>query len=282
MAGASAVQIGSGVHFRGISIFKKVSDEIGEFDRLIAGDFATEQEFYDSLSGNDAGDQIVYDAVPELMPRTPQPRNRKVSIYDLVKALQKALEVKRRRLFNKAPPEIQMPEKNRDITLVIRDVYGKIVDYFTTSAELERNPLMISNIMGEKPSREDVVYTILPLLQLSFERKIELYQQARFGDIEILYPGTKRMEEIKLEEEKAYKEWLARELEKEKKHNDKLKKLRHTLKKKKEEKEMQEKEQADEEPKTIGRKKGMKQSEQFTDNESYSTNNNSSTIHECK
>jgi len=219
---------------------KLISDEIEEFDRLIAGDFATEQEFYDSLTGNEAGDQIVYDAeIPELMPRTPMPRNRKVSIYDLVKALQKALEVKRRRIFHSAPPDIHMPEKKRDITLVIKDMYGKIVEYFTTSEEIARNPLLMSRLMGESPSREDMIYTILPLLHLSCERKIDLHQENKFGEIEILYPGTKRMEDIKSDEEKKYKEWLAQEIEKERKHKDRLKKLRQTLKQKKEEQETQ-------------------------------------------
>ena len=34
---------------------------------------------------------------PQIYPRTPQPRKRKVSVFDLVQALEKALEVENRR-----------------------------------------------------------------------------------------------------------------------------------------------------------------------------------------
>ena len=68
----------------------------------------------------------------KLIPRTPQPRTRKVSIYDLIGSLEKAMDVKKRRAVRHVndEPDIELPEKKIDITQVIRDVYGRIKMFF--------------------------------------------------------------------------------------------------------------------------------------------------------
>ena len=65
-----------------------------------------------------------------LIPRHPQPRNRKVSIHDLVNALQRAMASKKRVLAKMRPDQFKMPERQIDIMEAIRDVYHKI-NYYT-------------------------------------------------------------------------------------------------------------------------------------------------------
>ena len=66
---------------------------VGDADKLQELMTSTgEEEFYEDLSEEEL--QEIEEA--KLIPRTPQPRKRKVSIYDLVGALQQALEVKKR------------------------------------------------------------------------------------------------------------------------------------------------------------------------------------------
>jgi len=117
---------------------------------------------------------------PSLIPRTPQPRERKVSIFDLVDALQQALEVKKRRVLKDLPDvEIKAPEKTRDITEVIREVYGKITSYFKTNKKetLGFHELTPSN------SKEDKIMTFIPLLHLENQRRINLVQHQHFSPI---------------------------------------------------------------------------------------------------
>ena len=102
---------------------------------------------------------------PTLIPRTPQPRKRKVSIFDLVKALEKALEVKQRRVLNSIPPmNVSIPEKKRDITQIIRDVYLRVRSLFT-----QQNSLTFSQLVPSS-AKEDKIYTFIPLLHLSNQR----------------------------------------------------------------------------------------------------------------
>ena len=72
-----------------------VGEDLDEFDRIIAGE--PEEDFFDEdiLSTR----IISEEEVRSLIPRLPQPRKRKVTIYDLMGALEKALEVLIHRLF---------------------------------------------------------------------------------------------------------------------------------------------------------------------------------------
>src|SRR3989344_5635587 len=71
-----------------------------EHDRLLRG---VEEEM-EELGFEEPSRIAKLDEIPTLIPRTPQPRQRKVSIYDLVEALERELEVKKRRLLHSIPP----------------------------------------------------------------------------------------------------------------------------------------------------------------------------------
>ncbi len=116
-----------------------------------------------------------------LIPRTPQPRERKVSIFDLVDALQKALNVKKRRVIRNIPVKerFKAPERVRDITEVIRTVYSDIKEYCL----LNESELMTFNELLPSEDREDKIFTFLSLLHLTNERKVDMLQEKHFSPI---------------------------------------------------------------------------------------------------
>lgn len=148
-----------------------VGEDLLEFDRMLNPE---EEEEYGDVQTKE---RPVVDA--RLIPRTPQPRKRKVSIYDLVDALKQALEVKRRR---KLLPDIKMeiPEKKTDISEVIKNLYDKICLLFKSQPALTFTELIPSN------KKEDKVYTFVPLLHLTNQRKVDLTQNEHFGEISIV------------------------------------------------------------------------------------------------
>lgn len=167
-----------------------VGEDLMELDRLIAGSEEEAGLFDDE-------DQIgnfreTLDEKPSLIPRIPQPRKRKVSIYDLVDALEKALEVKQRRVINSIPPlNVKAPKKTRDITQVIREVYGRIKSFFFQG----QKRMMFSQLIPSD-SKEDKIFTFIPLLHLNFQRKIDIDQEKPFEDIAItLYSQKKEIDE---------------------------------------------------------------------------------------
>ena len=121
---------------------------------------------------------------PELVPRTPQPRQRKVSVYDLVEALDKALNVENRKNYKQAlqktqEPVMKKPEKKADMSALISNVFNNLKGKLTPSKVVLFNDIIPS------PAKEDKVYTFIPLLHLDNQRRVDLMQKDHFGDISI-------------------------------------------------------------------------------------------------
>lgn len=114
-----------------------------------------------------------------LIPRTPQPRKRKISVFDLVEALQKALEVKRRRVLRDVEVDIPVIERGVDITKLILDVYSKIKKLLS-----EKDNLTFFELSGSD-RKQDQVATLVPLLHLTNQGKIDINQENHFDDIDI-------------------------------------------------------------------------------------------------
>lgn len=119
---------------------------------------------------------------PELVPRTPQPRKRKVSVYDLVEALEKALETDARRVKN--PPklikEATVPGEHVDMSALLKKVYQQVNEHY----KKQKSVLTFEELLPSE-EKEDKVLTFLPLLHLDFQRKIDVRQKEHFGTINI-------------------------------------------------------------------------------------------------
>ena len=155
-----------------------VGEDIAEFDKMCKEpEGLDEEEFYDELK-NEFGPGFVDKF--KILPKTPQPRKRKVSIYDLVGALQQALQVKKRRVLANMPsPAMKIPEKKYNIDNLIEDIYTKVINYLD-----KNNALTFSQLLPSE-EREDKVYTFIPLLYLEHQRRIEMSQEVHFGEIGI-------------------------------------------------------------------------------------------------
>ncbi len=180
-----------------------VGADLDALDKLFA---QSEEQEDEDLLFEEEGTFIpgITDYDPKkLIPRTPQPRKRKISIYDLVGALQKAMDVKKRKVMREIPHmAFTVPEKKRDIGQVIKDIYGRIKLFFTSYSGAK---LTFKKLVPENPSKEDKVFTFIPLLHLTNHRKIDLHQEQHFGDIEVRMLQKQAEQEIakELEEQAA-------------------------------------------------------------------------------
>lgn len=131
---------------------------------------------------------------PKLIPRTPQPRKRKVSVYDLVKALEKALEVENRRpRIEPLPSKAKVPEKMIDITEVIKDVYHRVQTHYGSVDNNKKSDVVHKLTFSElipSDTKEDKVYTFIPLLHLENQEKVGMDQPEHFGEINIALMKT--------------------------------------------------------------------------------------------
>ncbi len=163
-----------------------VGEEMAELDRLMTpqDEDDVNKGFYDELDNfYGKGEYADYSPQP-LLPRTPQPRKRKVSIYDLVISLQKALEVRDRRVSRSIPRiTMEAPKRKIEMGLLINEVYGRVKGMFKAGSKLT-----FTQLLPPDATKEAKVLTFMPLLHLanSDYRKIDLEQQEHFGEIGII------------------------------------------------------------------------------------------------
>jgi len=165
-----------------------VENDISRLDALInQEEEELEEEFYNDELGMKTRrkyDPLAY----TLIPRNPQERNRKVSVNDLVNALQRAMASKKRVLEKIKPVKYKMPERKIDIMEVIRDIFHKIVYY---SKKEKKKKLSFSKLLPPRASREDKVYTFLPLLHLENQHKVSMEQIKPFAEIQVSLTKSK-------------------------------------------------------------------------------------------
>lgn len=156
---------------------KLIVDYIKNFDNAL-----WPQEEIDLLE--DTPQPIGNVDIPTLLIKTPQPRKGKVSLNDLIGALQKALDVDKRRTVRRTEGsrfirEAQIPERKIDLTTLIKNLYNKIKGFFAKKEVLTFSEL----IPSEK--KEDKILTFIPLLHLSNQGKVDIEQKENFGEIYI-------------------------------------------------------------------------------------------------
>jgi chromatin segregation and condensation protein Rec8/ScpA/Scc1 (kleisin family) len=163
-----------------------VDEDIANFDNMMNG-------IEENLPLNDAG-RPIYDTSgkPQLYPRTPQPRQRKVSIFDLVQALEKALEVENRRKKFKPNTKklvLKLPEKHYDLGKSMVNVYGKVETHYKNKKNKDRILTFDELVVGG--SKQDKVLTFIPLLHLDNLRKVDLEQEKHFHAISVKLAGPR-------------------------------------------------------------------------------------------
>ena len=96
-----------------------VENDISNLDKLIdQNEGMPEEELFEEMEQRLRNPNAF--AQPQLIPRNPQPRNRKVSVEDLVDALQRAMATKKRILERQRPASFSMPQRKLSATSIIK------------------------------------------------------------------------------------------------------------------------------------------------------------------
>ena len=172
-----------------------VDHDISKLDALINEPEEYEDDFEDD--GFYAGEERQHRKPHEytLIPRNPQPRSRKVSIHDLVQALQRAMESKRRKIAKDKPVKFTLlPENHVDIFEVIQELYNKITYY---AKKDPKKKLTFASLLPPRAGRMEKVYTFIPLLHLENEHKVSTSQEESFGEIVVNIVKQKKSSKAK-------------------------------------------------------------------------------------
>jgi len=155
---------------------KFLNEDFVNFDNLLYPPSLDELELYEN-----ANNPYLNSEHPELTIRTPLARKRKVTINFLMSALQKALEVNKRRVMRRLREDeiiVKVPEKKVDISSLIKNIYDKIINFF----KFKKETLTFTKLIPSD-KKEDKILTFIPLLHFPNQEKINLTQEKPFGEI---------------------------------------------------------------------------------------------------
>lgn len=164
--------------------------------------------------------EINESELPLLYPKTPLPRYRKVSLQELMSALDQAINTETRRIKREVvieqqrrDAEIVLPKRRINIRDRIRNIYAKIITAFNR----KKAKISYSELTGNK--KEEKIACFLPCLHLDTQHKLFLEQEQHFSEIWIwLYHHYKKQQlaglvkqEVELEKEILEDEKLEKE-----------------------------------------------------------------------
>lgn len=154
--------------------------------------------------------EIDENDLPTLYPKTPMPRMRKVSLQELMTALNKAMSTENRRIRREITEkqagrlaEIVLPKASR---VNIKDRIRKIYSKFLTMFKSKKQKIGYTELIGK--DREERIAAFLPILHLENQQRVFLEQEKHLEEIYLwLYPhykaqGIDRAQEL-VEEKKA-------------------------------------------------------------------------------
>jgi segregation and condensation protein A len=131
-------------------------------------------------------ERIIIDEseLPFLYPKTPLPRFRKISINELMQALERAVNTETRRIRKEVTrkqlerdADIVLPKFKISIQDRIRKVYSRIITAFNH----KKTKVSYSELTGK--DREEKLACFLPMLHLTNQEKLFLEQEKHFDEI---------------------------------------------------------------------------------------------------
>jgi segregation and condensation protein A len=126
--------------------------------------------------------------IPELIPRSPIPRFKKVTLKELMDSLNKAIVTENRRIKREIinqnalrQSSFSLPKRKFNIKDKINEVYNKLFSHLKN--EDKKQKISFTELIGL--NREERIISFLPLLHLENQKKIWLEQENHFEEIHI-------------------------------------------------------------------------------------------------
>jgi len=142
--------------------------------------------------------------IPQLMPRSPIPRYKRITLKELVESLNKAISTENRRIkreiINKnvlREAGFSLPKKRFSIKNKIKEIHNNLFEYF--KGNKEKKKIGFTEFIGN--TKEEKINAFLPLLHLENQKKVWLEQKKHFDEIYIWFGETYLKENPNSDEE---------------------------------------------------------------------------------
>ncbi len=153
--------------------------------------------------------------IPLLVPKSPIPRFRKVTLQELIESLNKAIVTENRRIKKEIintsalrEAGFSLPKRTISIKDKIESVFKKLTNHFDTNKDQRK--ITFTELAGTE--KDERILTFYPLLHLDHQKRIWLHQEKHFHEIDVWLHATyfkynpDPLEELRKEFEKELEE----------------------------------------------------------------------------
>ena len=126
--------------------------------------------------------------IPSLIPKSPMPRFRKVTLKELIESLNQAIGTENRRIKKEIinrnaliESSFSLPKRKFNIKDKIREIHGRLFSHFKENNDKKK--ISFTEFVGE--SKEEKIISFSPLLHLESQKKVWLEQEGHFEEIYI-------------------------------------------------------------------------------------------------
>lgn len=183
-----------------VNIYLDVIKQLKKLDLMISGKFILAAAILlkmksDYMFPPEPADSMASEALlPNLAvevglePHLPIPKQRKVTLEELISSLRRAMVVKERRVVRHKARDVQAKLKIRkiDIGEKIKILHDRIMEFFK---RLRTDEITFS-ILTPSKQKLDVIWTFIPLIYLANKGEVNLRQEECFGEIYVRRRGT--------------------------------------------------------------------------------------------
>jgi len=129
--------------------------------------------------------EVDIDEIPELVPKSPLPRFKRVTLQELIESLGKAIVTENRRIRKEIvnsnalrETSVSLPKRKYNPQTKSKEIYGKLIDFIKNNAA---DKITFSELSGE--DKEERIISFFTLLTLESQRKVWLEQNNHFEEI---------------------------------------------------------------------------------------------------
>jgi len=130
------------------------------------------------------------DDLPELVPRSPLPRFRKVTLKELLESLGKAIATENRRIKKEIIKKnvlreisFSIPKKRFNIKNKIKEIYDNLLAHFKEPKNQNTHKVSFKEFIGQ--DKDERIIAFSPLLHLDHQKKVWLEQDEHLEDFHI-------------------------------------------------------------------------------------------------
>ena len=157
-----------------------LNKHLKSIDEILFGGKETKQHILERIE--------LDEEIPFLVPKTPMSRVKKVTLQELMDALNKAIVTENRRIKKEIVNKnalretgISLPKRRFSIQNKIKEIYDKLFGHFEENKDSIR--VSFTDFVGK--SKEERLISFAPLLHLENQKRVWLEQEGHFEEIHI-------------------------------------------------------------------------------------------------